>query len=314
MALRTAILYSGLILATAFSGLIAAGIFHGLDGVRGLAGWKWLFILEGVGSFVAAGLALLILPDYPESKQSWWAMSNELRQFAHERVLRDRVSEPEGQRSVWVGVREAAKDYRTWVFTLLLCANHTAYGFNNFFPTIMRGFNLGSTETTLLLTAPPYLVAAIVSFAVAYSSDRLKERGLHISGLMGVAMVGFVISVATLNVPARYFASFLFTSGCFSANGIVFSWFAVTLNQTPEKRAAATAMINLLSQFGNIWSPYFFPKSDGPRYLMAMLLMLAFSVLSIACSIVMRVILTRANNRLRDEAEREGKPLVPYTL
>ena len=41
LALRTAILYSGLILATAFSGLIAAGVFANLDGARGLAGWRW---------------------------------------------------------------------------------------------------------------------------------------------------------------------------------------------------------------------------------------------------------------------------------
>jgi mannose/fructose/N-acetylgalactosamine-specific phosphotransferase system component IIC len=80
---------------------------------------------------------------------------------------------------------------------------HPAKGFNNFFPTIVKGFHLGSTTTTLLLTAPPYLVGAIVSFAVAYSSDRHKERGFHISVPMSVAMVGFIISVATLNVPAR---------------------------------------------------------------------------------------------------------------
>ena len=52
LALRTAILYSGLVLATALSGLLAAGIFSGLEGVHGLAGWQWLFIIEGAGSFL----------------------------------------------------------------------------------------------------------------------------------------------------------------------------------------------------------------------------------------------------------------------
>lgn len=57
LALRTAVLYSGLLLATAFSGLIAAGVFAGLDGARGLAGWRWLFLIEGVASFVAGVVA-----------------------------------------------------------------------------------------------------------------------------------------------------------------------------------------------------------------------------------------------------------------
>lgn len=46
IATRIAILYTGNILATAFAGLIAAGIFHGMHGTAGLAGWRWLFILQ----------------------------------------------------------------------------------------------------------------------------------------------------------------------------------------------------------------------------------------------------------------------------
>jgi hypothetical protein len=126
----------------------------------------------------------------------------------------------------------------------MLCSNHTAYGFNNFFPTIMKGFEWGGTTKTLLLTAPPYLVGAVVSFLVAFSSDHNNERGYHISVPMAVAMTGFIISVATLNKPARYFAAFLYTSGCFSANAMVYTWAAATLNDSPEKRAAATAMVN----------------------------------------------------------------------
>ena len=118
LALRTAVLYSGLVLATAFSGLIAAGVFAGLDGVRRLPGWRWLFILEGVGSFTAAIVAMFLMPDYPESKSGSgrWLFTEEERKFAIERIARDRVSQPEADRSVWHGLKLAAKDYRTWIF------------------------------------------------------------------------------------------------------------------------------------------------------------------------------------------------------
>lgn len=173
--------------------------------------------------------------------------------------------------------------------------------------------NLGNRTITLVLTAPPYLFGAVISFMVAYSSDRFNERGYHISVPMAVAIVGFIISVATLNNPARYFASFLYCAGAFAANAAVYSWAASSLNQTPEKRACATAIVNLLSQFGNIWSPYFFPSSDGPRYVMAMLLMMAFSALSIVASMLMKWLLRRANKALIAEGERTNQPVTLYT-
>lgn len=52
IATRIAILYTGNVLATAFAGLIAAGVFYGMDDHLGLAGWQWLFILQGVVTFV----------------------------------------------------------------------------------------------------------------------------------------------------------------------------------------------------------------------------------------------------------------------
>lgn len=76
---------------------------------------------------------MLVLPDYPESKtgSGRWLFTEDERQFAVERISRDRVSTPEADRSVFYGLKLAAADYRTWIFVLLLCANHTAYGFNN---------------------------------------------------------------------------------------------------------------------------------------------------------------------------------------
>lgn len=189
----------------------------------------------------------------------------------------------------------------------------SSYGFNNFFPTIVSGFGIGSRVTSLLMTAPPYLVGAIMSFVVSFNSDRLKERGYHISANVATAIVGFVISVATINAPARYAASFLYTTGSFSANALVYTWAVSTMSATPEKRAAGGAIINICGHVGNIISPYFFRDRDQPRYTMAMILMMSFGALTICMANLNKVLLKRENRKLRAEAERDGRMFVPYT-
>lgn len=197
--------------------------------------------------------------------------------------------------------------------TLMLLANHAAYGFNYFFPSIVKGFGLGSNIITLLCTAPPFLIGAIASFFVSWSSDRKNERAYHIAIPMGLAITGFIISVATVNGPARYVASFLYVTGCFAANGLVYSWAANVLNQTPEKKAVATSMINVLAQLGNIMSPYFFRSQDEPRYILAMILLICFAAISGLTCLFLKWDLTRANKKLLAEAEANGTEAKLFT-
>ncbi|KUL83718.1 hypothetical protein ZTR_07483 [Talaromyces verruculosus] len=326
LALRTAILYSGLVIATAFSGLLAAAIFSGLDGARGLSGWKWLFIIEGAGSFFVSLFAFFLIPDTPNEDRSarsrWirtgsnnWLFSEEEFLIAKERIIRDQVSNQVSENSVWHGLRLALLDYRVWVFSLILCSNHTAYGFNNFYPTIVKGLNLGNTTVTLACTAPPYLFATIFALATAYSSDHNKERGYHIAGNMALAIVGFVISLSTSGHPGvQYFASFLYITGAFSANALVYTWAAASVSQTPEKRACATAIINLMGQIGNIWSPYFFRPQDAPHYNLALILLIVFSAISILSCFAMKWTLRRDNKKLIEKfAEARPMDSVPGT-
>lgn len=191
----------------------------------------------------------------------------------------------------------------------MLCANQTAYGFNYFYPTIVEGFNLGTRTITLLCTAPPYVIAAIFSYCAAWSSDRHGERGWHIVVPIMVATAGFIVNVSVLKVPARYCASFLYVCGVFGANATLYGWAATTVSNTPEKKACATAIINVIGQFGSIWSPYFFESNEAPRYTKAMLLLLAFCGLEVALCFVMKLILRRENKKIT--AQFDGTGIIP---
>jgi MFS family permease len=132
IATRIAILYTGNILATAFAGLIAAGIFHGLSDVAGLSGWQWLFILQGVVTFVIAIAGFFLLPDFPHN--TWW-LTQEERDLATNRMALDTVGN-KGETSVWAGFNQAAKDPMVWVSTFspllydakLICGALCTYG------------------------------------------------------------------------------------------------------------------------------------------------------------------------------------------
>ncbi|KAH8880214.1 MFS general substrate transporter [Thozetella sp. PMI_491] len=314
LGLRMAVLYSGLVVATAFSGLISAGVFAGLDEARGIAGWRWLYIIVGAINFLLSLVAFFLIPDFPESAtgSQKWLMTPEERKVALERILADRIVQ-ESNRTLWFGFVRAVSDYRTWAFVFMLIFNHAAYGFNYFYPTIVKGFGFGSDTITQLLTAPPFLLGAILSFFISWSSDKHNERSLHIAVPMGVAIVGFVISIATLNSAARYFASFLYVTGCFAANGLVYSWAANVLDDTPEKKAVATSMVNVLAQLGNIMSPYFFRTQDQPRYIMAMILLIMFAGLSGLVCLFLKWDLRRANRRITAESTFNGTAPRLYT-
>jgi MFS family permease len=249
IATRISILYSGNILASAFAGLIAIGVFE-LDGVHGVSGWRWLFIIQGVATFVIAVFACFILPDEPLTTR--W-LSPEERKLAHDRVARDTVGQ-ENNVSMWNGLKESIRDPKVWVFVYMQHLHIATNGFKNFFPSIVK--TLGFNRTiTLVLTCPPYLVAGGVSIAWAASSGHFNERTWHITIAKAVATFGFVLGCATLNVGARYFAMCVFTIGTYGVNSIILGWVSSTCGQTKEKKAAALAIANVSATLSLIWTP-----------------------------------------------------------
>ncbi|KAH7110066.1 major facilitator superfamily domain-containing protein [Dendryphion nanum] len=314
LALRTALLYSGLVLAQAFSGLIAAGVFAGMTDLAGIKGWQWLFILEAALSAFFALTAYFVLPNYPHSSNggAMWSMTADMRRIAVARIEADRV-EQSTESTVWQGLRLALTDVKIYIFIFMNICMTSSYGFNNFFPTMVRGFGLGSRTMALLLTAPPYVLGTIISFGVAWSSDRQKERGYHIMINNCCSIIGFIISVATLNTAARYTAAFLYTSGSFSANALVYTWAVSSLSQTPEKRAAGGAIVNIMGHLGNVMSPYFFPDKDAPRYTMAMILQIVFAGLTFCTAFGSKTYLKKQNRKLKEEADSTGNTYNPFT-
>ncbi|KAJ5019349.1 putative transporter [Colletotrichum sp. SAR 10_99] len=294
IATRMAIFYTGNMLASAFSGLIAAGVFAGLDGKHNLAGWQWLFIIQGAFSIVVAIAAFYLLPDAP-LKTRW--LTEEQRQMAHKRIFDDTTDRREGGTSVWKGLREACSDWRTWVFCLMDNMHLSANGFKNFLPSVVKTLNYNTT-ITLVLTCPPYILAGILSILVSHSSGRFNERTWHTTVSKLIACAGFAMSVATLNTTVRYVGIMIFVGATYGVNNIILGWTASVLGQTDEKKAVAIAMCNTFGNLASVYTPYLWPDSDEPRYLKAMLASIGFSLGVVVCAWVMRFALQRQNRKM----------------
>jgi MFS family permease len=249
IATRISILYTGNILATAFAGLIALGIFE-MDGIAGQAGWRWLFIIQGIATFVVALGSVFTLPDHPLTTR--W-LTPEERQLAHERIERDTVGGKAGTSTI-AGLKEAARDPKLWLFAFMQHMHLAANGFKNFFPTAVQtlGFN---QAITLVLTCPPYLIAGFLSIAWSASSGKFNERTWHITIAKAVAVFGFVLGCATLNTGAKYFAMVVFAIGTYAVNSIILGWVGSTCGQTKEKKAASLAIVNTIANASFVWTP-----------------------------------------------------------
>ncbi|KAI8718095.1 hypothetical protein NCS52_00887500 [Fusarium sp. LHS14.1] len=301
VATRIAILYTGNILATAFAGLIAAGIFYGMDDLAGIAGWKWLFILQGAVTFVIAIVGYFVLPDFPQT--TWW-LTQEERDLAYNRMELDTVAN-KGETSTWKGLQQAAKDPMVWIFCFMGYCKLThfhlaANGFKNFFPTVVKtlGFN---TTITLVLTCPPYLIAGASTILVSYSSGKFNERTWHITASKAVAVIGFAAAAATLNTAGRYVCMVIFTIGTYAVNSLILGWCGSVCGQTKEKKAVAISMVTMIMNISFIWTPYLWPSSDEPRYAIAMSSSAAFSIATAALAWVAKIIMMRRNRKLRSQ-------------
>ncbi|KAH9909806.1 major facilitator superfamily domain-containing protein [Xylariomycetidae sp. FL2044] len=296
VAARIALLYCAQILATGFSGLIAAGIFAGMDGARGVAGWRWLFIVEGALTALVALFGFFLLPNTP--RDTWWLRGAE-RELAVARMERDRIGDAlENQASAWEGLKQACQDKRTWVFCLMQNFHLSACSFNSFFPTVVKTLGFDTT-LTLVLTCPPFIMAGIAGILTGWSSGRLHERTWHITVGLAFAIIGFVMAACTLDTAARYVACFIFAMGAYSVNSVIIGWASSTLSQTVEKKAVVLAMTNVGGQIGYIYGAYLWPDYDEPRYGIGFGASAAFALASIVCAWAIRFMLVKENRKIR---------------
>ncbi|KAK4052147.1 hypothetical protein OIV83_002441 [Microbotryomycetes sp. JL201] len=301
LGVRNTLLYCGSLISNAFGPLIAAGILGNMQNKLGRPAWEWLFVIEGSLTGFFAIVACVMLPDFPENSKR--GFSAEERALAELRMIEDHGAKNEDDNeSAWTSLKAVLLDTKAWVMTLSLIAMVVGLSFNQFFPQITT--TLGYSRTiSLLLCAPPFAFATIVAFLVSRHSDKTQERYWHIIGPLCVGIIGFIIAMTTSSFAPRYVSLFLMAQS-YAAFTVFYAWISSTFPRPAMRRACALALINCLSQLGNIAGSYVYPSKWGPSYIKSFGIALACFVACMAGLTYHRWTLARDNKSLAEQDER----------
>ncbi|KAI0686889.1 MFS general substrate transporter [Cytidiella melzeri] len=306
---RFAMMFSATSLAGAFSGLLAAGI-ENMDGIRGLPGWAWIFILEGLFTTLFGLVTFLVgIPSSPANfPNNRFLKLTPLEQAAYCEALTQDWSgdaDADGQEHEVFSWKEVSSVFtdaaQVWLVCVPLFFNGvTLFGLANFTPTIVGALKFNETQTQLL-TVPPYVCSFVISILCSYLCDKYKQRGIMVVGASLVASVGYAIFLGSTNKHVAYFSLFLQITGVYSAAPCLSVWNANNV-QPHYRRATSIALAFGVTSSGGILSTWIFV--DPPRFHIATSINLASALTMVAVSAITIFYLSHVNKRKREEVAR----------
>ena len=242
-----AIPVSGLI-GGPFSGWILS---HFAAGQGGLAGWQWMFLLQGIPTVVLGALAIFLLSD---------SFANAKWLGAHERAVLeadhrlDAASKPAS--SATDSLSAVFKNPAIWAFGLIyFCIQSGVYAINFWLPSIIKSLGFSDTLVIGWISAIPYLLAAVFMLLVGRSADLHKERRWHLVVPMLMGAVGLVIAVNFAAHPAIAILGLtIATMGALT--GLPMFWPVPTAMLSAGAAAGGLALINSMGQMAGFLSPY----------------------------------------------------------
>ncbi|KAG2222458.1 hypothetical protein INT45_013371 [Circinella minor] len=293
-AFRIGLFYSSSTLAGAFGGVLAYGISF-MDGLRGLRGWQWIFIIEAIPTLLFGILTYFVLPDYP-AKTSF--LNEREREIIVRRIIEDAGPATETHFS-WNQVIQAFLDWKVYAYSLsYICGAICVYSLAMFMPSIVQGMGYTSRLEAQLMSAPPYVFAWIATILNGYSTDKCGERGFHLAGVGFVASLGYVllITLQDYGSVAVYIAAIITTTFAFATNPPMAGWFSNNFGGD-TKRSVAMAFVLTIGNSGGAISGHVYRADDAPHYIRGHTICLALMLCGAMLALLLKYLLYRENKR-----------------
>ncbi|KXH41057.1 hypothetical protein CNYM01_04572 [Colletotrichum nymphaeae SA-01] len=291
-----------------FSGILAFA-FDTVSGSRGLSGWQWLFLVEGLITLVLGTAVYFLLPDFPPTAK--WLTEKE-KAFIQAR-LPPNAPRAEEMNFNFSEIVDSLKDRRLWLFTLIWATFTVGTSGVRFYqPTVIANLGFTTIARAQLLNLPISLLSIFVIGVTGFFADKgTIPRPLYPLGVFAVVIACYGVLVAYPSNGAVYAATLVgnaFTSAFFP---LMWPWRVQTTSRATGS-AFSIGFVNSYGQIGGAIGPQIFRSKNAPRYRTSF----AAAMALVGCCAIVTLVTwwatrktesdTRRLKRARVRAERDG--------
>jgi MFS family permease len=243
----TALFMTGIPMSGVIGGPLSGWIMNHMNGAHGIAGWQWLFLLEGIPTAILGFVAFFFLND-KVADAKWLSES--------QKALLEANLKEEASAHALHSVKDGLMHPKVLLLSVIyFFFTMGLYGVSFWLPTLVKASGVADPLDIGLLSAIPYAAAAVSMLLVSQSSDARGERRWHLAlpGLVGAA--GLCLSVAYAHsTPIAMIALTIGTMGVMTT--ISQFWVLPPAILGGAAAAAGLALANSVGSISGVVSPY----------------------------------------------------------
>ncbi|MDX5629348.1 MULTISPECIES: MFS transporter [unclassified Brenneria] len=240
--------YMGSVLASVI-GLPISGSILNMHGIADIAGWRWLFAIEGIPAVILGCLVLWRLPDTPEHAD-WLSQSQ--KNWLTTQLKKDNAGVEVGKTHSW---GSALRNKTVLLLSVVwFLQAFGSIGITLFLPLIIKSVVTDQSNFIIgVLSAVPFIFATIFMYLNGRHSDLTKERSLHMGLPLILSGLLLAASIYTSNLFVAYILLVLTVGFNFALTPIF--WAVTTEKLAGVAAAASIAFINAIANFAGLGLP-----------------------------------------------------------
>lgn len=295
IARRGGCFYVGLTLGTLTAGLIQAGASARLDGVNGLAGWRWMYIICSIITIPVGLLGYLVLPGTPDQPNKRVLKQDDIDQA---KVRLQRAGHATVGKFNWQTFGQIGRNWQVWALLLLdiffwnASINTSSGGYLLWLKSLKR---YPIPRVNELGTIAPALGIFYTLF-VCFASDLLIGPAWAITLAHTWNIIGLIILVIWKVPESALWFAFSTTYSAVAMSSVLYGWVNSQLKYSPAERSFTLVLINTVSQSTTAWTPLLvFKTVEGPRFTKGYSFVLASAICLIVTAHLIRFLIRRQN-------------------